>query len=239
MASNFRAWAASGPYGGGTLSPLTEKSVLARARSESPLGFRSRAFLDDITYRRSHMEDSYGVRSNFEDTLCRLPLGDQISRSKIFEDNEVMHRREFDKLFCRRSLLDNPKIPLYRSSHLTERLQKSPYLDAPANEKSHLEDGKYKSPYLDAPVDRPSSLRASMKTCLQERPYADDPLYPRGSMNLPLHSRSHWRSHLSESMYQNVPAVRKSDPLAILNSYYAGSPNKRAFLNDPVYDRRC
>jgi hypothetical protein len=228
MASSFRAWAASGPYGGGTLSPLTEKEVSARARSESPLGFRSRAFLDDMTYRRSHMEDSYGVRSNWEDTLSRL--------ARV--DNEVMHRREFDKLFCRRSLLDNPKIPLYRSSHLTERLQKSPYLDAPANEKSHLEDGLYKSPYLDAPVDRPSSLRASMSTCLQERPYADDPLYPRGSMNLPLHSRSAWRSHLSDSMYRNVPAVRKSDPLSILNSYYAGSPNKRAFLNDPVYDRR-
>lgn len=228
MAYGFRAWAAAGPYGGGILSPRTEKSVMARTRSESPLGFRSRAFLEDMTYGRSHMDESYEKRSNFEDTLCRLANADR----------EVMHRRELDTPFLRRSLLDNPKVPLYKSSHLEERLQRSPYLDAPSRERCNLEDALYKSPYLDAPVDRYSSLKASMCTRLQERPYSDDPLYPRASMNLPLHSRSHWRSNMSESMYRNVPAVRKSDPLSILNSYYAGSPNKRAFLNDPVYDRR-
>merc|ERR1712166_486464 len=191
------------------------------------------------------MDDSYGVRSNWEDTLCRLARVDNTRMDansygrSLARSPESVDRREFDSLFRPRSLLDNPKIPLYRSSHLEERLQRSPYLDVPANDKSHLEDGLYKSPYLDAPVDRQSSLRASMKTPLQERPHADDPLYPRASMNLPLYSRSQWRSHLSDSMYRNVPAVRKSDPLSILNSYYAGSPNKRAFLNDPVYDRRC
>lgn len=229
MAYGFHAWAAAGPYGGEILSPRSEKMVMARTRSESPLGFRSRAFLDDMTYRRSHMDDSFEKRSNFEDTLSRL--------SRV--DNEVMHRRQLDNVYCRRSLLDNPKIPLYPSSHLEERLQKSPYLDAPLHEKSRLEDALYKSPYMDAPVDRYSRLRASMKTRLQERPHTDDPLYPRSNMNLPLHSSTHWRSHLSDSMYRNVPAVRKSDPLSILNSYYAGSPNKQAFLNDPVYDRRC
>jgi len=200
MSYGLRAWAAAGPYPGALLDPrgdiFERKTVLEglgrdvatcrlsgrngrafqettiRARSGSPRGFRSRAWLDDPLF-----DPVYGGRALMDDPLYR-------GRNDLLLDE---HRH-------RRSLAD----PLSRLSLADDVLHRRPHLADPLNRGG---DPLYRSGFVDDLQARsfagdPAYTRSYVATdSVRPRSVLNEPLLYKGScLDDPLiYGRPAWR----------------------------------------------